>query len=338
MSRHVLPLFLLLTATQAQEIPVTRTWGDLRAAPEHKVGDGLRVRLGVDKARYSKSATAQIYILVEGHADTPHCPVHFLHDGAPNRFLQGLREIERVEPTTESPRIYLHPVRLPASGDPLVVQAQDPDGRMLAEVDLTSDDFVAPSWFGLRGPGTGRALRTEEGQPDLLRARLTHAPNRPWTDIMAPLAIGEDQDKEARPPANDAPLPTLHPSAPSPDLQIARVGDKIRVSCTRAIRISPDMGHLLVRLWHNGEVVAPKGNRGGPQNISGKVHKTRTFLLEFDFERASLGIGADDPLEIEILHCPDSAYVGDDMLRRPAALFRSGPILLPLLSNRLPLP
>ena len=33
MSRHVLPLFLLLTATQAQEIPVTRTWGDLRAAP-----------------------------------------------------------------------------------------------------------------------------------------------------------------------------------------------------------------------------------------------------------------------------------------------------------------
>ena len=54
MSRHALPLFLLLTATQAQEIPVTRTWGDLRAAPEHQVGDGLRVRLGVDKARYSK--------------------------------------------------------------------------------------------------------------------------------------------------------------------------------------------------------------------------------------------------------------------------------------------
>ena len=249
-----------------------------------------------------------------------------------------MRQIPQEQQPIDGPRIYLHTERMPTSGDSVVIEAQDLHGNTLAAVELTPGPFVDPGWFGLRKPQIGRALQRQNGQPDLLRARLDRPAQRPRMDTRRPLAIHEDADQDPQPPADDAALPTLHPSTPSPQLRIAREGKKIRVSCARAIRISPSLDHLLVRLWHNGEVVVPKGEILTLQNSSGQVRDAKTFLLEIDFERASLGIKADAPLEIELMHCPERKFIGEGMMQVQASLLALGRARLPLLSNRLPLP
>jgi WD40 repeat protein len=295
--RYLLAILFILTMVRGilpqddpPTIPVVKTWQELQALPPIELGDGVKIRLGLEAVKVPQWSGALLYCLADGYTPPsggsgarPFGPVYadftFENDKAPVSQMRWGFNGKRPKGT------YLYVRAFPAArvGN-YRVTVTDRQGKVLARAQVMgTKDFFHPWMPWLQGldepvtPAEGIAL--------------------PSVDSLGPLTfIGPGKAKQGR-------LPTLLPSEQEPSLTIKLEGKEIVIRAKSEFTTSRPDYHFLARWWVNGKPFVPKQtDRLWEYAGYGLVSEGKELRLGFTFLPERLGAKPGDKIGLQLMH------------------------------------
>lgn len=299
--RYLLTLFIFLTPVQfarPQEkpaaIPVVSSWEELQALKAINVGDGVKIRLGLQRDKIPQWSGGLLYCLAEnytppsgGRGKVPFGPVYakfnYEGDNAPNRI--GDEAIAWGNGGKQPKGSYLYVRALPISRvGTYHVTVTDRDGRPLAVAKVQGTKEVFHPWMPwLEGfvdpvtPWEGIAL--------------------PTINVLGPIAFVEPgQAKKGK-------LPALLPSDEEPSLAIKLEGKEIVITTKSNFTTSRPDYHFLARWWVDGKPFVPKQTESlSSFNGYGRVSEEKELRVNFKFRPERLGAKRGDKIGLQLMH------------------------------------
>ena len=279
---------------EIQSIPVVKTWEELQAIKPIDLGDGVKIRLGLEAATIPQWSGALLYCLTEGYrppasgnAQTNLGPVHVAFEFKTEKHAADQIAWRRDHGTKPAGRyLFLRGFKIDRLG-PYFVTVSDRDGMSLARAEVTgTKDFFHPWMPWLESykkavcPGEGIAL--------------------PGADGLSPADFAElGVTKKGS-------LPTFLPSDKTPALAIALEGQSIVVRAKSEFTTSWPEQHFLARWWVNGEPFVPKQPETLRQfQSSGQFREAKELRLEFEFHPERLGAKPGDAIGLQLMHSED---------------------------------
>jgi hypothetical protein len=294
-------------------IPVIKTWEELQARPAIDLGDGVKIRLGLEADKVPQWSGALLYCLAEGHAPpssgsgkTPFGPVH-----ADFTFAREKKVAEEMRWASNGERpkgTYLYVRSLPIDRiGTYHVTVTDRQGKVLATAPVEGTrDFFHPWMPWLKGfdhpeaPWEGIAL--------------------PRVDSYGPAAFLEPgQVRKGR-------LPTFLPSEDRPTLTIKKEGKGVVIRAESDFTDSRPDQHFLARWWVNGKPFVPK-QTDQFWDIAGygRVSEGKELRVVFEFRPERLGARPGDKIGLQLMHSEGGwSWCADSFLAREVAARKHG--------------
>lgn len=271
-------------------IPAVKTWEELQALPPIDLGDGVKIRLGLEADRVPQWSGALLYCLAEGYAppssgsgQPPFGPVHadFVFENE-----QEAAEVMRWGNNGESLKgTYLYVRALPvARVGTYHVTVTDRQGKVLATAPVHgTKDFFHPWMPWLQG---------------------LYQPVTPWVGIALPNLdclgpAGFIEPGKAR----KGKLPALLPSDEKPKLTIKIEGKEIVIRAESEFTTSRPDYHFLARWRVNDKPFVPlQTDKLWVFNGYGRVSEDKELRLEFAFRPERLGARPGDKIGLQLMH------------------------------------
>ncbi|MBI3412066.1 MAG: hypothetical protein HY040_27360 [Planctomycetes bacterium] len=306
--RCILSILLVITSVQSAQcqekpfrIPVVTSWEELRALKAIDVGNGVKIRLGVERDEIPQWSGGLLYCLAENYTPTtkgngkmPFGPVHAKFtcesEHFPDRFDDAIIKDVRWENGRKEPKgSYLYVRALPISRVGIYhVTVSDREAKLLAEARVKgTKDFFHPWMPWLEGfddpvaPWEGIAL--------------------PTINRLGPIAFIEPgKTKKGVLPTL---LPTLLPTDEKPSLTIKMEGKEIVIRAESSFTTSRPHYHFLARWWVNGEPFVPKQAETLWDFLGyGRVSEEKELRLEFKFRPERLDAKRGDKIGLQLMH------------------------------------
>lgn len=271
-------------------IPIVKTWEDLQMLPPIDLGNGVKIRLGLEADKVPQWSGALLFCLAEGYAPSeggsgkpPFGPVHA-------EFVFEKEKVEAAEirwaSKPKSPKgTYLYVRALPIDRvGAYHVSVTDREGKVLGKalVDGTKDVFHPwmPWLEGLSQPVTpweGIAI--------------------PNVDSLGPAAhIEQGEAKKGK-------LPTFLPGDEKPRLTIKMEGKEIVIRAESEFTTSRPDYHFLARWWVNDKPFMPKQtDKLGEFAGYGRVSDDKELRLQFEFRPERIGAKPGDKIGLQLMH------------------------------------
>jgi hypothetical protein len=286
--------FTLLCSALAQPNPArigaVKTWEDLQAVAPIDLGDGVKIRLGLEAVRVRQWSGALLYCLAEGYTppssgsgSTPFGPVH-----AHFAFGKEKTLLEKVKWGTRgqgSKGTYLYVRTLPIDRvGTYHVTVTDHQGKVLARSPVEGTrDFFHP-W-----------MPWVEGLDEPVMPREGIA--LPNVDSFSPAAVIEPGK------ARKGKLPTFLPSDDQPKLTIKLENKEIIIHATSTFTTSRPDYHFLARWWVNDKPFVPKqADRLWIDSGYGLVSEDKELRLQIAFRPERLGAKPGDRIGLQLMH------------------------------------
>ncbi len=290
---------ILASGSRAQNSPVriavVKTWEELLAVKPLDLGDGVRVRLGLEADKVARWSGALIYCLAEGHlpsnsskGNSPLGPVQ-----AKVKFANEIQaEAEHAAKifdrgNVDQPKgtyLYVSSFAIDRVGTYFISISKEKGVSLATATVAGTDDFFHP-WtpFLIRSaapeiPGEGIGLPTEDG----------------LSPVVA-LKVGEKKHGH---------LPTFLPSDEKPGLSIRKVDKEIDISSRTEFTTSRPDYHFLARWWVNGKPYVPKQTEHFWCFAGyGRVTEGRDLRREWTFYPERIGARPGDKVGLQLMHC-----------------------------------
>jgi hypothetical protein len=312
----------------AQEKPapirVVKTWKDLQEQPPIDLGDGVKIRLGLEADKMPQWSGALLYCLTEGYTPVskgdgpaPLGPVRASFNFGDAKVLEEQVKWFSGEKNWAK-GAYLFVRALPADrvGN-YYVTVTDGKGKLIAKSPFEgTKDFFHPWMPWLDGlyhpkmPAKGIAL--------------------PSIDKYGPEAfIKADKQRMGD-------LPTLLPKDDKPGLKIKLDGKEILITAETEFTDSRPDYHFLARWWVNDKPFVPKQAETLWDYMGyGRVSEDKELRVEVEFRPERLGAKAGDKIGLQVMHAEGewTWCAGSSLSKRGGRQRKDGEILR--VSNRI---
>lgn len=295
-----IPLVLLLSliampAAVAQDkpasIPVVKTWKELQGQTPIDLGDGVKIRLGMEADKLPQWSGGLLYCLTEGYTppssgggEPPFGPVHATVNFGDEKVVKGNMKWG-ISPK-EAPKgsyLFVRAFAVNRAGK-YGVRVTDSKEKLLAEASFEgTKDFFHPwmPWV----EGLDKAVTPREG------IALPSVPD------ISPLAFIEPGK------INKGNLPKLLPGDEKPGLTVKMDGKEIVISSETEFTTSRPDYHFLARWWVNDKPFVPKQAETLWGYIGyGLVRAGKELRVTVDFRAERLGAKAGDKIGLQLMH------------------------------------
>jgi hypothetical protein len=273
-------------------IAVVKTWKELQEQPPIDLGDGVKIRLGMEAAKLPQWSGGLLYCLTEGYTppsggggEPPFGPVHATVTFGDEKVVKGKMKWG-ISPK-EAPKgdyLFVRAFAMDRVGK-YSVRVTDSKGKLLAEASIEgSKDYFHPWMPWLRG---------------------YERPKTPWEsgialptmpDISPLVFIEPGKKKEGK-------LPTLLPSDEKPSLTIKMEGKEIVIRAETEFTDSRPDYHFLARWWVNGKPFVPKQTETFWGFIGyGRESADKELRQGFEFFPERLGAKVGDTIGLQVMH------------------------------------
>lgn len=299
-------------------IPVVKTWQELQELPPIDLGDGVKIRLGMEANKLPQWSGGLIYCLTEGFVppsegsgEPPFGPVHASvsfgdRDEKVKEIIKRIDWLGGKWPKGQYLFVRAHAVDRAGKYSARIT---DSKGKLLAEAALEgTKDFFHPWMPWLQGYDK-RETPWESG------IALPTMPD------ISPLAFIEQAKKK------EGKLPTLLPSDEKPSLTIKMDGEEIVIRAETEFTTSRPDYHFLARWWVNGKPFVPKQSEALWRfDGYGRVSEGKELRLDFRFHPERLGAKPGDKIGLQLMHAEGQwAWCADaDHTKFGAAMRKDG--------------
>ena len=312
-------VFISITGLQASnavpkdnEIPVVKTWSELREAPVFAKGDFGIVRLGIEARQCPQNSGVLLYALVE-RGTARDSLLHYDHPGALGplvvswesevcdskvpALLQARSTVsENLDGISKSNEVLYTRIAMVKTKD-CQIKIKSPAGKKVSSSIQRSIDSFEP-WSSMllkrQASADGEIRVTCEMQfgADAIEQAM------PIHNGFTPQFAGKKSDGEE-------PLPKLWPAKPSKTLKLVASEGGFLLQSDSSIEVSNPEGNLLVRLWVNGEFVPPKASAVSTlKNRTGKMIDRDELRIMWDRDCFQGVAKAGDRIGMQLLHVP----------------------------------
>lgn len=311
--------FISVTGLQASnaipkynEIPVVKTWSELREAPVFAKGDFGIVRLGMEAKQCSQGSGVLLYALVERggslsgslYYDHPNalgplvCNCESEVSEANGLFLQEarLKLSENVDFVTKSNEVLYTRVAMVQTKD-RQIKIQSPTGKTVtASIQRTNETFEP--WSSLSLASLVKA-GVESGEIYEMRIGLQSMTQ------ATPIHNGVDAQYIDMTPAGEQALPKLWPSNSSKTLKLVAKDGELLLRSDSSIELSSLEENLLARWWVNGEFISPKAATVPMlKERTGKMIDANQLRIVLDLNLFQGSVKKGDRIGLQLLYVP----------------------------------
>jgi hypothetical protein len=279
----------------AKRIAVVKTWKELLAQPQIDLGDGVRIRLGMERARIPHWSGALLYCVTEGY--TPSVkkrnqlgPVYVACIFEKEKMTEEKTKAGRKarEDLREHRLLFSAAIVADRVGE-YQIQVRDETGRLraLGRIDCTPEHFHPwMPWFFLR-------------EFDLFpKTNLVRGIALPTWSSHDPVAI----IKHRKQPVMD--LPTFLPQTCV--MKLALQGKDLLVQSEEKFIVSRPHGHFLARWWVNDRPFVPAQTQAfWDESFHELITEDKELRLPLQFEHSYLGSRQGDRIGVQLLYCRD---------------------------------
>lgn len=355
-------------AAQAELLPIksVATWEDLLKQPTIDVGDGIKIRLGIDSLECPQWSGVALYAYTEGFDDEKgrsiNCDalgpvwvqVRFGDVSFEKKYKIPLIPRWEWQIGDKQPRLFCRFLPVDKVGVYHVIVRTE-KGKDIAQVTFKRTDSPFHPWSPLllltdtkyerlgdqyKFRRTAPAKATYAGKGIALPNMHSHSAYSadgwaPWRKKMGgPPAKGS---KDELPFAfGKGPLPKVLPQAIDPNLQLKISQDKLLIQIVTKDRIDrsrPDC-HFLCRWWVNGKPFVPEQIDPIPQKDGEAIltpDEEEDLQIELKIAPKDLGAKSGDQIELQLLHCPS----GWLPVKNPQTVEKGGWTGYPRLTNKI---
>ena len=281
-------VFISITGLQASnavpkdnEIPVVKTWSELREAPVFAKGDFGIVRLGIEARQCPQNSGVLLYALVE-RGGIPSGALYYNH---PNAL--GPLVVNCESEVSDSKVPALQQARLGLSQNWL---SRNFDGISKSnEVLYTRIAMVKTKDCQIK-------IKSPAGKKVSSSIQRSIDSFEPWSSMSLKRQASADGEE---------PLPKLWPAKPSKTLKLVASEGGFLLQSDSSIEVSNPEGNLLARLWVNGEFVPPKASAVSTlKNRTGKMIDRDELRIMWDRDCFQGVAKAGDRIGMQLLHVP----------------------------------
>jgi hypothetical protein len=295
-------------------IPVVKTWEELQALPPIDLGDGVKIRLGLEADKVPQWRGALLYCLTEGYlppssgkGPTPFGPVYadVTHENDKAKIIQVNWGGDAKGPKGT----YLYVRGLPADRvGTYHIKVTDRLSKVLAKAQVTgTKDFFHPWMPWIQG---------------------LDKPVSPWEGIALPSVDSFGPEAFIEPgKVQKGRLPTLLPSDERPSLMIKFDGKEMVIRAESKFTTSRPDYHFLARWWVNDKPFVPKQTDKLWDFLGyGLVSEDKELRLEFEFRPERLGAKPGDKIGLQLMHSEGewAWCAGSSLDKHKAAYLREG--------------
>jgi hypothetical protein len=355
-------------AAQADPVPIksVATWEDLLKQPKIDLGDGIKIRLGIDSLECPQWSGVTLYAYTEGFDDMKPRDINrdalgpvwvSVRFGDASFDAEGKhRFIPRWQWQTgdKQPRLLCRFLMVDKAGD-YQVTVRTEKGKDIAQVTFKGTDSPFHPWspllltkdteferlgdlYTFRRIAPAKALYEGKGiaLPNMKSSSGYTAEG--WSPWEKKLRKQDDKElKEKQPfPFGKGPLPIVLPQDVDPSLQLKFSQDNMLVrivSKDQIDRTRPDW-RFLCRWWVNGKPFMPEQVDPIPRMEGGSVgypEEEEDLQIELKITPKALKAKSGDKVELQLLHCPS----GWLPVKNPQTTERAGPTRYPRLTNKI---
>jgi hypothetical protein len=283
-----------LAQSKPAPISVVKTWEDLLKQPSIDLGEGVKIRLGLEADTIPQWSGALLYCLAEGYTPpssgegkTPFGPVHAVFTFGKGKEEKLAEKIKWGSKSKSPKGTYLYVRALPVDRvGTYQTTVTNRDGKVLAAAVVEgTKDFFHP-WMPWLNGIEHFVAPWEDGIA------------LPGSDSLAP-AIFLEPGK-----AYKGKLPTFLPDDDKPALTIKRIGKELVIRADTKFTTSRPERHFLARWWVNGKPFVPKQTDKFLIFAGyGAVQEDEELRVEFDFRPERLGAKPGDKISLQLMHC-----------------------------------
>ena len=350
---------------QADPLPIktVATWEDLLKQPTIDLGDGIKIRLGVDSLECPQWSGVALYAYTEGFDDEK--PRSINRDAlgpvwVSVRFGDASFDCKKKyshiprwewQIGAKQPRLFCRFLMADKVGD-YHVTVRTEKGKDIARITFKGTDFPFHSWSPLlltkdteyerlgdlyKFRRTAPAKATYDGKgialPNMHSSSGYSADG--WFPWRKKMRTREESMGEVPIPFGIGPLPNVLPRDIGPTLQLKFSRDKMLMQIATKDRIDryrPDW-HFLCRWWVNGKPFVPERVDPTPQMEGGALitpNEEKDLQIEMTIPAKVLKAKSGDLVELQLLHCPS----GWLPVKNPQTTEIGGQTGYPRLSNK----
>jgi hypothetical protein len=273
-------------------IPVVKTWKELQALPPIDLGDGIKVRLGLEADKVPQWSGALVYCLTEGYTPfskwngrgDPTGPVHVAFEFGDTRSVEGLTKwMGDDHPWPKGSYLFVRGLMADRIGD-YQIRVTDDKGKLIA----------GAKWRGTK----------EFFHPWMPWLQRLDKPVMPWVGIALPNVDHHGPVAFVEPgKVTKGDLPTFFPDERKPSLTIKKNGNAIVIRAEKEFTTSRPDYHFLARWWVNDKPFVPKQTESlWAFDGYGLVSEDKEMRTEVDFRPERLGAKAGDKIGLQLMH------------------------------------
>jgi hypothetical protein len=277
-------------------LAVVKTWKDLQAQPAFDLGDGVKVRLGLEGDKAPQYGGVLLYCLTEGYVPansgsgreplgpvfvtftfdkTKHQESHLKWGAEPKDWPQGFYLFVRALSVDRIGTYHL--------------EIHHPKGKLLAKVafECTKDNSFHPwmPWFYLTAINEWPVAGTAAG------IALPRWDSGPIGFVEPGKTMADD-------------LPTLLPVAPKEGFKISLQGEELVMESKTKFITSRPPHRFLARWWVNDKPFAPAQVMDFKDLVDhGRVAEEKQVRVPLDFMPQRVGATGGDKIGLQILYC-----------------------------------
>jgi hypothetical protein len=271
-------------------IPVVKNWEELQKQPAIDLGNGVKIRLGLEADKIPQWSGGLLYCLVENYTPEPSGDDYWLGPVQAKITFEKEVEMRLTEkllkvPTDSRKGSYLYVRALPIDRvGTYYAKVTDHDGKVLAEATVkgTNDSFHPwMPWLEYEGAVTpwqnGIAL-----------------PQR--SDVLPVKFLDPDKPEKGN-------LPTFFPDDCKPALNIKLEGKNIIIHAETNFTTTQLEHQFLARWWVNGKPFVPKQtDQSLLCKYGGRVEADKEAHVKFDFRPERLGAKPGDKVSLQLMY------------------------------------
>jgi hypothetical protein len=317
-------VFISITGLQASnavpkdnEIPVVKTWSELREAPVFAKGDFGIVRLGIEARQCPQNSGVLLYALVE-RGGIPSGALYYNHPNALGPLVVNCESevSDSKVPALQQARLGLSQNWLSRNFDGIsksnevlytriaMVKTKDcqikiksPAGKKVSSSIQRSIDSFEP-WSSM-------SLKRQASADGEIRVTCEMQFGADAIEQAMPIHNGFTPQFAGKKSDGEEPLPKLWPAKPSKTLKLVASEGGFLLQSDSSIEVSNPEGNLLVRLWVNGEFVPPKASAVSTlKNRTGKMIDRDELRIMWDRDCFQGVAKAGDRIGMQLLHVP----------------------------------
>lgn len=325
-------------------LAVVKTWKELLAQPVIDLGDGIKVRLGIENQKCPKWSGMLLYCLAEGYAppskedaDNVVGPVRVEIQYGDVKIAESVGSYATAKSDFDdvlkgSKVLYCKLVSVDRVGKVKVTLRKSKHGDPLARFELEGSDDSFHPWIPMQLHRDDNLVPAATDEKDVTVGSVSNRHDGialPNWDGRQPILFESKNIKLAEADA----LPNAIPTTESPAMTIAVRGKTIRITSTFAFLVRRPDWHFLSRWWVNGKPYVPKQLEEFPSDQDGLVDKGKTLDLHVLFDPKKIGAKKGDKIGLQLLYCRDEwKWVGNEQVT--ATMFSEGKMDAVELTNR----